>query len=181
MSELLAESTATPIGAVGLDAFVGKSVVDICAFGFGSVGDDHNHCAHFVGHALRATSLNGTTCDSLLPKGMGKKHPMYGQRGVLVRVHQLYATVTGKTKVDVAAPVAPESGLIFVSKTTNFSDGVESMGNIPKKHVGIVNGGNVYHYGNTADAVRKDSLSAFITRMTNAYGGGVTFVTSNLP
>jgi hypothetical protein len=34
-----------------LDGYVGKKVEDFCS-NFGTTGDEHNHCSHFVSHVL---------------------------------------------------------------------------------------------------------------------------------
>ncbi len=103
--------------------------------------------------------------------------------GVLIRVHALFNNnLTGKTRLDVTDfTKAPISSLIFVTKSGNLQDGVNAMGNIPNKHVGVIKNGFVYHYGNSKDQVRKDTVPAFVTGMKTAYGGGVTFVTTDLP
>lgn len=183
MPEETALAATTAPGDSGLAAFIGKSIDEICPFGFGDVGDDQNHCAHFVGHALRFTSGMGLSCDRLLPKAPDKKSPLYKQIGALVRVNDLYRNISGKAELVVGNDTvkAPKSGLIFVSLSSNFRFGIEELGDHPKKHVGVLAGDAVFHYGNTADAVRKDTIAGFVKRMRSAYGGKVTFVTTNLP
>jgi len=34
-----------------LDGYIGNKVEDFCG-SFGTTGDEHNHCAHFVSHVL---------------------------------------------------------------------------------------------------------------------------------
>ncbi len=183
MSDSVPAGATTPPGDIGLEAFVGKPIEKICGFGFGKTGDDQNHCAHFVGHALRHTGGQGLTCEQMLAKAMTKKHPLHGQRGALLRVNDLYAGVTGKAKLDHTAAELPNltKGLIFVSVNSNYINGIEGMGSQSRKHVGIIKDGHVIHYGNTADAVRKDTLKTFIKHMTGAYGAAITFVTTDLP
>jgi hypothetical protein len=53
------------LGLTDLDKYVGKTVEDFCAFGYGKKKDTENHCAHFVSHALNIQV--GTTCTDLLP------------------------------------------------------------------------------------------------------------------
>ncbi len=177
----LGASTST--GDTGLEEFIGLSIEDICPFGYGEVGDKQNHCAHFVGHALRYTSGLGTACSHLLSKKPDVHSVLYNQVGVLVRVNELYARVSKKTKLDTTAKElsAPSSGLIFVTLTSNMQNKMQSMGDHPRKHVGVLKNGFVYHYGNTADKVRKDTLNEFIKRMTANYGKDITFVTTSLP
>src|SRR3954464_4477177 len=57
-----------------LDAYLGKSIDEICPLGFGKVKDKHNHCAHFVGHALTLNdkTLVGDTCAIMVYQG--QKH-----------------------------------------------------------------------------------------------------------
>ena len=57
---------------------------------------------------------------------------------------------------------------MFVTDAGNVKDNL--MAQVPRKHVGIVWAGAVYNYGNTNQAVRKEtSVADFLTRMTGAY------------
>lgn len=167
-----------------LRSWVGKDITKVCRYGFGTVGDDHNHCAHFVGHALGLASTAGLTCDEMGSKKTIAKNGLSGHRGVLVRVHNLWDLTTDRQWLtDDAAPPMMQSRLVFATLTTALRSLDGEMRNIPKKHVGIHIGGAVFHYGNTADKVREDSISAFMARMRKAYasGGKVVFAHTALP
>jgi hypothetical protein len=137
-----------------LDAYVGKPITDLCSLGFGSVGDEHNHCAHFVGHVL---TLNhdanvGTTCASMIWEGRKKQ-----EDGACIRVNEVFNRQTQLTEAD-------EKGcLIYITTEGNVStkDGVTTMGSHKRKHIGIYLDGNVWHYGNTKDKVKKQTLAEF--------------------
>ena len=185
MSDVAPLGATTSPGDTGLEVFVGKSIEAICtSTGFGAIGDAQNHCAHFVGHALRFTSGIGFKCSQMDKRSGFTQSKDFKQMGVLIRVHEFYNNnnLTNKTELDITDfSKAPTSGLIFVTKTSNFSKDLATMGNIPRKHIGIIKDGFVYHYGNTDDAVRKDTVAKFVTRMTSAYGGSVKFTTTALP
>jgi hypothetical protein len=131
-----------------LDAFVGKPITDICPLGFGSAGDAHNHCAHFVGHVLK---LNGQAVSGLTCAGMTSSGRAHRDAGATLRVNEIYNVCR---KLDAPQPLGC---LIYWTVPANISaEGV--MGTMPRKHVGICFGDYAYNYGNTNDAVRKDRL-----------------------
>jgi hypothetical protein len=137
-----------------LSKYVGRPITDICTLGFGTVGYEHNHCAHFVGHVLRLnTEANvGTTCAHMIWKGLEK-----GADSACIRVNELFNRVA-----DLAA--ADEKGcLIYVTVPSNIKEenGIWVMGSQKRKHVGIYLGGEVWHYGNTKDKVKRQKLDEF--------------------
>ena len=147
-----------------LDKFVGKGIEDICPHKFGKDGDGHNHCAHFVGHAMKLNNAatNGFTCAGMVYAG--KKTP---DAGAVIRVNDIYNIC-----VDIDAP-DPLGCLAYYTVPKNIDkDGY--MKTMSQKHVGICFGGYVYNYGNSKDAVRKDKVGdlaslygkATITRYT---------------
>lgn len=131
-----------------LDEFVGLSIEQICPLKFGSIGDDHNHCAHFVGHVLKLNSsaANGLTCAGMVYAG--KQNPT---AGALVRVNDIFNICR-----DIAEP-NPLGCLAYYTLPENINkDG--AMGTMRQKHVGICIGGYVYNYGNKNDKVRRDKV-----------------------
>jgi hypothetical protein len=56
------------------------------------------------------------------------------------------------------------SGLVFVSAANNFvtRGGRTTLNNVPKKHIGFLLGGFVWHYSNTRDRVVKQAMSEFL-------------------
>lgn len=134
-----------------LEAYVGKTVEEICPLGFGKKGDADNHCAHFVSHVLQINESMGfgLTCAGMV--SMGKKNRAAGG---CIRVNNIFNNCD-----DLASPC--ETGcLVYYTVPGNMSKGV--MGSMSNKHVGIYYNGYVFNYGNTNDAVRKDPPEARI-------------------
>lgn len=129
--------------------YEGMSIPDICPHGF----DDPqtNHCAHFVAHVLQLST--GMTCARL--RGVGN-----GPGAASVRVHEVFAECPDTREV-LECPTTG-TGLVFVSGRTNFRGTPVRMNNVPKKHVGIVCDGMVWHYSNTRDRVIKQPVSQFL-------------------
>jgi hypothetical protein len=138
-----------------LDAYVGKPITDLCPLGFGTIGDEHNHCAHFVGHALTLTGKAnvGKTCAVMTWDGRTRP-----EEGVCILVNDLFNRQTQLTEAD-------EKGcLIYITRPGNVTttkDGVTTMETNKTKHVGIYLGGCVWHYGNTKDKVKRQTLAEF--------------------
>lgn len=149
-----------------LDQFVGLSIEKICPLKFGTVGDSHNHCAHFVGHVLKLnnTNSNGFTCAGMMIAG--KNHP---EAGAVIRVNDIYNAC-----VDLEEP-DPLGCLAYYTVASNIKDGL--MGTMSKKHVGICLQGYVYNYGNGKDAVRKDKVGD----LSNLYGSKTITRYTKLP
>lgn len=138
-----------------LEEYVGKNIEEICPLGFGKKGDSDNHCAHFVSHVLRLNeSLGfGLTCAGMVH--VGKKNR---SAGGCIRVNNIFNNCE-----DLDGPC--ETGcLVYYTIPGNMSNGL--MGSMSKKHVGIYYNNFVYNYGNTKDAVRKDTDTA----LTQLYG-----------
>lgn len=131
-----------------LDGFVGKNIRQICPLGFGTIGDSHNHCAHFVGHVLHLNStLNlGLTCAGMVHIGK-----MDRKDGAVIRVNDIF------NNAEDLQQACPTGCLVYFTVPGNMSNGL--MGSMSKKHVGIYYQGHVYNYGNTRDAVRKDTVA----------------------
>lgn len=139
----------TNLNTADLDNYVGKSIEKICPLGFGKVGDAENHCAHFVSHVLKINDSFGfgLTCAGMTFEGKKKK-----DAGACLRVNEIYNHVE-----DLETP--NEKGcLVYFTLSSNI-DKSGLMGSQPKKHVGIYFQGFVYNYGNTKDAVRKNTLA----------------------
>ncbi len=154
------------ISTAAMDAFVGKSIEDICPLHYGKVHDIENHCAHFVGHVLKLnSSLHiGYTCAGMASGG--DKHPA---AGACIRVHEIFNACNKLEK-------PAESGcLAYFTLKGNVGGG--HMGNIPKKHVGVYFQGNVWNYGNTLDKVRKDPVG----QLANLYGSDTITLYTKFP
>lgn len=135
------------ITVIDLVDYEGKHIKEICSSGF--VGDEKNHCAHFVSHVLGFGF--GLTCRALTGKGHGKAN---------VRVQEIFAKCP-KVGRWVDGDAAPAQGLMFVTDDTNVNLTAKIMKNVPKKHIGIYVGGDVWHYSNSRDKVVKQPVSQF--------------------
>lgn len=137
-----------------LDSWLGKGISEICANKYNKSSD--NHCAHFVSHVL-ALSF-GYTCKSQT----GGKNT-----GANLRVHEVFARCASRSEI-IECSTSP-SGLIFVSASTNFvtKNNETTLNNVPRKHIGVLNGGVVWHYFNTQNKVIKQNMSDFL----NHYSG----------
>jgi len=138
----------------GLSAYEGLSIEDICELGFGDCGDTQNHCAHFVGHVLalnHATNV-GLTCAQMTHGG--RKQPA---SGACIRVNEVFNRQSQLAEAD-------EKGcLVYITMKSNVTGEGEArvMGQQARKHIGIYLDGNVWHYGNTRDAVKRQTLADF--------------------
>ncbi len=141
-----------------LDSWLNHNLGDICLNGFAS--PTYNHCAHFVSHVLRLDF--GYTCR----QHSGKKNP-----GANLRVHEIFSRC--QTVDEVLQCSTALTGIIFVSASSSFTmlGNRTQMKNVPKKHVGLLTGGFVWHYSNSRHKVVKQSLSDFLyhyPKQTNA-------------
>ena len=175
-----APPTSTPkvAGAVSLNSFVGKGMSEICPSSYADTSN--NHCAHFVGHALDITV--GLTCH-----GMTTKKKRKGERASL-RVHEIFAACATVAEFD-SKTMSNYKGLMFVSGTSNFrtKHGKTELRNVPKKHIGVLLNGTIWHYSNSRNRVITQTPEQFIKHyrgQTNAlwYGsipaGGITNFTA---
>ena len=126
-----------------LNSYVGHPINEICPFGY----QTDNHCAHFVSHALQLGF--GYAC---APGRVGS---------ACVRVQELFPKC-GNTREVLACPATGE-GLIFVSQSSNFSGSPVQIQNVPKKHVGIVLNGKVWHYSNSKHKVVVQTVGEFLS------------------
>jgi hypothetical protein len=157
-----------------LDGYLGKSVNDWCGK-YGSVGDDDNHCAHFVSHVLSLRIPGAALCSNV-----GESTYTYAQRheGFCVRVNQIFNNCQGRAAWNGAFDTA--SGCYFVVATiaanvTNQSP--PTVGTMRKKHIGFFTCGMVYHYSNGRDKVIMVPLSEF----KRHYGGRTLLFRADLP
>lgn len=128
------------IDATLLNSYLGKNIKDICLYGF--TDDAKNHCAHFVSHVLNLDF--GYTCK-------GKAN---------LRVHEIFQRCQNSYEFNSCPPVI--SGLIFVSQYRNFDAARKTMRNVPKKHIGIIYNGNIWHYSN-----RSSNEKVIVQQMVN--------------
>ena len=132
-----------------LNSYVGHSINEICPFGYDKPVD--NHCAHFVSHVLQLGL--GYTC---APGRSGSAS---------VRVQELFPHCSNMREVRECPTVG--EGLIFVSHKSNFQGSPVTIQNVPKKHVGIVFNGRVWHYSNRQHKVVVQTVGEFLRHYPN--------------
>lgn len=145
-----------------LDTYVGHSIAEICPHGFDATTG--NHCAHFVCHALQLDF--GLTCAA-----------MRGARGAFgaanIRVQETFARCPSTREIRECPTTG--HGLIFVSAPSNFRGTPTQIRNVPRKHIGIVLNGIVWHYSNTRNRVVTQTVGEFLShyrRQQNALWWG---------
>jgi hypothetical protein len=128
-----------------LNTYVGRPIMQICPYGYDA--GKLNHCAHFVSHVLQLR--RGYTCSP----GRGDS--------VCVRVQELFPLCSNMREM-LECPTVGE-GLIFVSDKHNFRGSPVQILNVPKKHVGIMLNGRIWHYSNTKHAVVVQAVGQFLS------------------
>ncbi len=132
-----------------LNSWLAKSMTDICLNGYDD--QSHNHCAHFVAHAMNLHF--GYTC---------RQHRGGTNAGANLRVHEIFAQCPKKHEIRQTGPRL--TGLVFVSASSNFvtRNGTTTLQNVPRKHIGVIHSAHVWHYSNTNDQVVKQVMSEFL-------------------
>ena len=130
-----------------LAGYLGKSIADICPNGYTSAAD--NHCAHFVGHVLGYQF--GATC-----------HMMGTPRGpaASLRVQDLFSRCRS-VGVWSLRPATLKTCLVFITRAANVNLSAKVMANVPRKHVGILADGFVWHYSNSQQKVVRQTPAQF--------------------
>jgi hypothetical protein len=130
-----------------LDAYVGKSIAQICPNGFVASAD--NHAAHFVGHALGFNS--GMTCQ-IMGHGTGP--------GATLRIQDIFPRCP-TVGVWSLRPSSLTAGLVFVTAVSNVNLAARVIKIGPRQHVGIFSGGFIWHYSNREQKVVKQTPTQF--------------------
>lgn len=154
-----------------LQGFVGKTVEDFCKV-FGKKGDSHNHCAHWVSHALGFRF--GKLCIS-----MSWEYRRDFDKGRTMVVSDLFNACTERGPWT-NKPEDLSCCLIFgiLEKGVSRRGGTWTMDNIRQKHVGIYLSDECYNYHNRKDeGVRVDGVSFF----QNVYGKGTVALYAKIP
>ena len=133
-----------------LNSYVGKNIGEICLNGVDD--SDKNHCAHFVSHVLNLHF--GCTCEQQVSRRSRQAV------GANLRVHEVFDQCSEVYEFT-SCPLFI-SGLIFVSKETNFVENPVRIRNVPKKHIGIILNGLIWHYSNTRDQVEVQTMAGFM-------------------
>lgn len=155
------------ISSSTLETFEGKAISEICGIGY--TASDLNHCAHFVSHALNITI--GVTC-RMMKSGAPKE-----VSAATIRVHELFSKCP-KVGLWDDEPDTLEACLIFVTKASGVDVKAKTMANIPKKHVGIAIGKQVWHYSNSKDKVVKVPVETF---RKHYFGDGYELYYGDIP
>lgn len=146
-----------------LNNSVGQSISEICSF---SIANDsnQNHCAHYVSHMM-GYELEGATCKNFTWNDKQKD-----EKGATLRVDDVFAA-SPETGSHAKKPPCLTTYLIFVTLASNVQKVGNrlQMGNQPKKHIGIVVDGVVWHYSNTNNKVVSESVTSFKSKFSSAY------------
>lgn len=129
-----------------LNSYVGHSIAEICPYGYHSSAD--NHCAHFVAHALQMGF--GLTCGNMQGGGGGAN----------LRVQEIFRQCDSRREILVCP--SRGQGLIFVSGERSFSGTPARIANVPRKHIGILSNGKVWHYSNSRRRVITQTPAEFL-------------------
>jgi len=129
-----------------LNSYVDHSIAEICPHGYDSSAD--NHCAHFVAHALQLGF--GLTCAKMRGRGGGAN----------LRVQEIFRQCDTRREILVCPSTG--QGLIFVSGERSFSGTPTRIANVPRKHIGVLFNGRVWHYSNRKQRVITETPAEFL-------------------
>lgn len=148
----------------------GKNISELCPF---SIAEDsrQNHCAHYVSHMM-GYELPGATCKNFTWDD--RQRP---ESGATLRVDDVFKS-SPETGQWADKPITLKECLIFVTLASNMSNigGKLQMGNHPRKHIGILTNGEVWHYSNTNNRVVSHSLEHFKSTFRSVYATSGTTV-----
>ncbi|MEM7423581.1 MAG: hypothetical protein AAF334_07640 [Pseudomonadota bacterium] len=150
-----------------LNGYVDKDIKDICDTGFDAA--NHNHCAHFVSHAMDIKT--GLVCGSMAYATRGQ--------GTSIRVNEIYNSCSERGLWS-AKPHGKKMGLAYVTLPGNV-DRSGDMGSNPKKHIGVFVNDTIWHYSNGQDKVVTHSPTDWHTRFRGVYGSSTQMYYSNFP
>ncbi len=163
-----------------LQTWLGQTVDKFCPNGdkdFAQIGDKHNHCAHFVSHALGFQI--GKLCNTM--NWANRKNTASGRSLV---VSDLFNACPQRGPWS-EKPATTDLCLIFAVGANGASQaqtGEWIMANIPLKHVGIHLGGECYNYHNTQSKKHNEGVYADKTSFfENVYGKGTQTFYGTLP
>lgn len=130
-----------------LDAYLGKSIAEICPNGYTKSTDDHS--AHFIAHVLGLTA--GVTCQ-MMGNGPGP--------AATLKVQEIF-TKCPSVGVWSLRPAPLRMGLVFITRASNVNLSGKAMAVALRKHVGIFIDGFIWHYSNRLGRVVKETPSQF--------------------
>ncbi len=130
-----------------LASYEGLNISDICtAVRF--VDDEKNHCAHFVNHVLGFDTR--LSCGQLL----GRRGPAAN-----IRVHETFAQCPSVGRFEDRPTDTPCLAFLIHRAAVDLS--TQHMTNLPKKHIGILCDGEIWHYSNARRKVVRESPEQF--------------------
>ncbi len=138
-----------------LASVLGKDIADLCPQGFDD--SEANHCAHFVSHM--GGYQFGFLCNSIAGSS---------RRGMTVRVQELFPHCPEVGKFE-DLPDTEDDVLVFITAPSNVNLARKTIENVPRKHIGILHGGQVFHYSNGEDKVVRQTPDAVRTRFRRTY------------
>lgn len=114
---------------------------------------------------MMSYEFHGPTC-----KNFAWADKQKSAKGATIRVDDIFKKCT-TTGVLSSKPAALTECLIFVTLASNVKKvgAIYAMGNNPKKHIGILSHGKIWHYSNTNNKVVSDLQTSFISKFSNAY------------
>lgn len=168
---------ATTLGAVAINSatlkgLVGKGLADFCGL-FGDIGDDHNHCAHFVSHVLQFKVPGAALCSNV-----GGTSYKYEDRakGFCVRVNEVFNAL--KKRAMFSEKETSGNYIVVATIADNITDKNEvTIGRMTRKHIGFACDGMIYHFSNTQDKVVEQSFAQF----SSHYGKKTILLRADLP
>lgn len=132
-----------------LASYLGKHIREICLRGYNA--DTISHCAHFVSHVMgyRFRTTCATFTHGAAPSAT-------------LRVNQLFPRCPRVGRWS-TLPADLNSGLVFILNPAEVNLAEKTMGDIPRKHVGIFYGPQrtIYHYSNTQHQVVSQTPDEF--------------------
>jgi hypothetical protein len=159
------------IPRASLDAYVGQTVENFCNCGFGKIGDEHNHCVHFVAHVMGYTF--GAVCTDMMAKD-----PAKAGKGRTIRVNDLFNNCPDRGSWN-SKPATLHFCLIYaVHRDGVIAGNPVKISTQRRKHVGIYLNGSCYNYHNTRnESVQIDGVDRF----RNLYGPATQIFYSQFP
>lgn len=152
--------------------YFGLTIEKICGK-YGKLGDDFNHCAHFVSHVLGLRITGAALCSNVA----GSRYTYEERRkGYCIRVNQIFNSCAKRAYWD--DKVKESTCFIVATIAANIDNASPiTIGTMSRKHIGFHIGGVVYHYSNSRDKVIKQTVDEF----KRHYRGDTVLLRADLP
>ena len=164
--------TANTAQQGNVETYLGQTVEQYCGK-YGTVGDSHNHCAHFVSHVLGTRISGAALCSNV----DDTKYAYEDRRaGFCVRVNEVFNSCANRAYWS-EEPAGSKCLIVLTVKGNVTGTNPLTIGTMANKHIGIYTGGSVYHYSNTRDQVVKQTVA----ELKNHYGKDTIVLRADLP